>query len=130
VSNNTFVGKYAGYGATSGFSNSFFGAYSGGGTTGYNNTFVGYSAGSGVTTGTNNTMIGSFAGGLSGPYGSQNIYVGANINPPLNESNAIRIGVSGRKMQLTLRAFTVAAPPAECPYSWTRVGTSGLVEEP
>jgi hypothetical protein len=95
VSNNTFVGHFAGGGATSGSQNSFFGAVAGSGTTGSNNTFLGYGAGGGVSTGSNNTMIGSFAGGISGPYGSQNVYLGASINPPLNESNAIRIGVSG-----------------------------------
>lgn len=95
-SNNTFVGSYAGFGSTSGFTNSFFGASAGSGTTGYQNVFLGYAAGSGVTTGSNNTMVGTFAGGLSGPLtGSQNIYIGEGINPPLSEGNAIRIGVSG-----------------------------------
>jgi len=96
VSNNTFVGKSAGGGATSGFSNSFFGANAGSGTTGTGNTFLGYAAGGGVTSGSSNTIIGSFAGGISGPLtGSQNVYLGASINPPLNESNTIRIGLNG-----------------------------------
>lgn len=96
VSNNTFVGKLAGGGATSGFNNSFFGANAGSGTTGTGNTFLGYAAGSGVTTGSSNTIIGSFAGAVYGPLtGSQNVYLGVSINPPPNESNTIRIGLNG-----------------------------------
>lgn len=96
VSNNTFVGKTAGAGSTAGFNNSFFGAEAGIGTTGNGNTFVGIAAGSGVSTGSNNTMIGGFTGGITGGLtGSNNIYIGPSINPPLTESNAIRIGVNG-----------------------------------
>jgi hypothetical protein len=63
-------------------------------TTASNNTALGYDAGSNLTTpttGSNNVALG-YSAGSNLTTGSNNIYIGANVNGIAGESNACRIG--------------------------------------
>ena len=91
-SGNTFVGSYsAGFNPGNGYSNAFFGRFSGAyNSTGYNNVFLGAGAGESNQTGYNNVYLGRYAGGTN-VSGHGNVFIGRSAGSNETGSNRLYI---------------------------------------
>ena len=95
VSDNHFVGFYAGNAVSTGSRNTFEGNYTGvNTTTGGQNTFVGYQAGIDNSTGSNNFGVGYMAGPAAGSGGLTNAGAIGN-NARVSQSNSLVLGGTG-----------------------------------
>lgn len=91
---NTFIGYQSGLANTTGFSNTYLGAYTGTAIEGQNNTFVGTNAGLLGATGNNNTYVGKGAGLIQNS-GQNNTFIGTDAGGDSGFTalqNAIAIG--------------------------------------
>ncbi len=113
---NTLWGYNGMQAITSGTQNAAFGSSSlPVTTTGSFNTAVGHNALSTITTGSNNTALGRFAGSAASATGSQNVFVGSDIN------------ASGAGSGNTFVGYAIAANPASLKTESTALGfTAGL----
>jgi hypothetical protein len=87
---NTYIGWYAGQYGVSGTDNVFVGATAGNAGYGNQNVFLGSSAG--YSSGGNNNVFIGWQAGDNNLTGSQDIYIGIQVNGSANESDTIRIG--------------------------------------